>query len=205
MKFLPVITKQFIRSTTLTLLLSCGCWVQSQAQLNVQADPQDFDTELNSPEIPSKRSRLVQERMQQIAQELIDEGFNVELMRNDQVVTATITLSSLFAPNGWTLISSSPKLLQPFVKFTRHNGEYKLLLCVHSDNTGSESYRKWICEQRVLSLYDYFDTHGTSTGMIYGYPMGNEHPLVDDNSTSNRALNRRLEIYIVPGPDFLKK
>ena len=41
--------------------------------------------------------------------------------------------------------------------------------------------------------------------MIYGYPMGNDQPLVKDNSAKNRALNRRLEIYIVPGTDFIKK
>ncbi|MDE6085789.1 MAG: hypothetical protein K2G40_05245 [Muribaculaceae bacterium] len=191
--------------TIVSVIISCVCSLQLSAQVNVQSDPKDFETELNTPEIPAKRSRIVQERMQQIAQGLIESGFNVELMRDDQVVTATISLNSLFEPNGWTLVPSSTKLLQPFTKFTRQNGEYKLLLCVHSDNTGSESYRTWICEQRVLSLYDYFDTHGNSSGMIYGYPMGNDQPLVKDNSAKNRALNRRLEIYIVPGPDFIKK
>ena len=197
--------KSSLQAIVSAIMLTCGSIFLSQAQVNVQADPLDFDTELNTPEIPSKRSRMVQERMQNIAQDLIDNGYNVELMRDDQVVTATIPLRSLFAPNEYNLSLSSTKLLEPFVKFTKQNGEYKILLCVHSDNTGSTSYRKWLCEQRVLTLYDYFDTHGTSGGMIYGYPMGNDHPLVDDNSALNRSLNRRLEIYIVPGPEFIKK
>lgn len=202
--FLRLMDKRLIRATVSAIILSCGSIFFSHAQVNMQADPLDFDTELNTPEIPTKRSRMIQEHIQRVAQELIDNGYHVELMRNDQVVTATIPLGSLFAPNEYNLLASSTKLLEPFVKFTKQNGEYKILLCVHSDNTGSESYRKWICEQRVLSLYDYFDTHGTSNGMIYGYPMGNEHPLVDDNSALNRSLNRRLEIYIVPGPEFIK-
>lgn len=188
----------------LVFLLFIVIGVYADAQSPVQAEPQDFETELNTPEIPNKKNRRVQEKMQQIAQDLIEEGFNVELLRDDQVVAITISLSNLFAPNSWELSTTSNKYLQPFLKFLRQYGEFKLLLTVHTDNTGSESYRKWICEQRVLSLYDYFDTHGATSSMIYGYPMGCSQPLVSDDSVNNRALNRRLEIYIVPGPEFIK-
>ncbi len=38
--------------------------------------------------------------------------------------------------------------------------------------------------------------------MLQGYPMSDSEPLKDTPNTSyaNRRANRRLEIYIVPGP-----
>lgn len=76
-------------------------------------------------------------------------------------------------------------------------------MAVHSDNTGSEKYKEWLCEQRVIALYDFFDTFGSSPAMVYGYPMADREPIVDNNSKTNRALNRRLEIFIVPGPELI--
>lgn len=203
-KIYGIYTKRIDRALIISFLVFCFFSTPQFlfSQIAKGFEPQDFEIELNTPEIPFKRVKRVQEKMQQIAQSLIDDGFNVELMRADQVIVVTISIGSLFAPNSCELSDDVNKYLQPFVRFIRQPGEYKLLLCVHTDNTGSESYRKWICEQRILSLYDYYDTHGASS-MVYGYPMGCSQPLGPDDSVNNRALNRRLEIYIIPEVDFI--
>jgi len=168
-----------------------------------QDEPADIDTELSTPAIPNKQVGALVRAMNTHAQSLIEQGYNVELMRDDQVIAVTIQLDKLFKPNEVVLLNSSAKLLQPFTFFTRHYGKFKLLLAVHSDDTGSETYRRWLCEQRIISLYDFFDSHGNTPAMIYGYPISNELPLTDNNTRINRSLNRRLEIFIVPGPQFI--
>ena len=74
---------------------------------------------------------------------------------------------------------------------------------MHSDNTGSVKYKEWLCIERINSLYDYFDHFCSTPAMVYGYPMTDTQPLVNNNTRSNRAMNRRLEVYIVPGPELL--
>lgn len=174
-----------------------------KAQVKAEIEPADIDTELNTPAVTNKQAGALRRVMTAKAQSLIDEGYNVELMRDDQVIAVTIQLDKLFRPNEVGLLGTAVGLLQPFTDFTRHYGKYKLLLAIHSDGTGSQGYRTWLCEQRIVSLYDFFDSHGSTPAMVYGYPLGHEQPLVDDNSRANRALNRRLEIFIVPGPELI--
>lgn len=174
-----------------------------KAQVKAENEPADIDTELNTPTVPNKHAGVLRRVMTAKAQTLIDEGYNVELMRDDQVIAVTIQLDKLFKPNEVELLETANKLLKPFTDFTRHYGKYKLLLAVHSDDTGSQGYRSWLCEHRIVSLYDFFDSHGSTPAMVYGYPLGHEQPIADDNSRANRALNRRLEIFIVPGPELI--
>lgn len=175
------------------------------AQTIANDEPADFNTELNTPVIPNKQSQAVTTEMQAIYSFLVNQGYNVEMCRNDQVVVVTINIDKLFGPNEVSLLNSASQFLQPFSQYTRHYGNFKLLLAVHSDDTGSPAYRQWLCEQRVMSLYEYFDNHSSSPSMIYGYPMALEMPLTDNNSRAKRAINRRLEIYIVPGPNQTTK
>ena len=73
---------------------------------------------------------------------------------------------------------------------------------MHSDDTGSNDYLYGLTEKRIIALYDYFDQHAAQTDMLQGYPMADSDPLKDSPNTSRegRAANRRLEIFIVPGP-----
>lgn len=189
-----------IFNTLILLLCLCG---SSHAQVLAECEPADIDTELNTPAVPNKKAGVLTRVMTAKAQSLIEQGYNVELMRDDQVIAVTIPLDRLFGPNRVNLLDSSTGLLQPFTDFTRNYGNYKLLFAVHSDDTGSPAYRLWLCEQRIISLYDFFDTHGSTPAMVYGYPMGHEQPAADDNTRANRATNRRLEIFIVPGPQLV--
>lgn len=189
-----------IFKTTVLALSATGTML---AQTVADNEPADLDTELAAPAYTGKKAEAVSQAMISEAKQLIDRGYNVELMLDDQVIAVTIQLDRIFSPNAVTLMSSATPLLDPFTVYTRHYGKYKLLLAVHSDDTGSPAYRTWLCEQRILSLYDFFDTHGSTPAMVYGYPLGHDMPLVNDDSRANRALNRRLEIYIVPGPEFI--
>ncbi len=180
-------------------------YLSLQAQTIADDEPADFNTELNIPVIPDKQIPKIKANIHSIYESLINQGYNVEMCRDDQVLLITIQLDKLFGPNETTLLNSASSVLQPFTQYTRHYGLYKILLTVHSDDTGSPAYRQWLCEQRVISLYEYFDTHSSSPSMIYGYPMALQIPLTDNNSRDRRALNRRLEIYIIPGPEMFTK
>ena len=86
----------------------------------------------------------------------------------------------------------------------KNPGFYKMLLVMHSDNTGSPTYTLNLTRQRVNAVYDWFDENG-SVDYVVPYALGETDPLVDNNSVENRKTNRRLEIYLVPEKTMLQQ
>lgn len=154
------------------------------------------------PDVPTKQADAVAEYMKKEAQALHKMGYKVELMRNGEVVIATVPADQLFAPNSVALLPTASDQLKPILTYFRTHGRFKVILAMHSDNTGSPQYLYDITERRILALYEYFDAHAAQTDMLQGYPMADSEPVkgVDNSSHVNRRTNRRLEIFIVPGP-----
>ena len=67
----------------------------------------------------------------------------------------------------------------------------------------SEKYRDYITEERAASVFDWFASQGVETKYLFPYAMGDEMPLVRNNSMENRDKNRRLEVYLMPGKKML--
>ncbi len=185
-----------------------GLWnAQAQKKDNSQEQIVDLseltlDETLLLPDVPAKQSAYVTSYMKREAKALQKMGYKVETTRKGEVVIATIPASSLFAPNDTALLSSASEQLQPFLPYFRSHGKFKVILAMHSDDTGSNDYLYGLTEKRIIALYDYFDQHAAQTDMLQGYPMADSDPLKDSPNTSRegRAANRRLEIFIVPGP-----
>lgn len=173
----------------------------SQEQL-VDLSELTLDETLMLPDVPEKQAPYVTSYMKREAQALHKLGYKVETTRHGEVVIATIPADKLFAPNDSTLLPGAAIELKPFLPYFRTHGKFKVILAMHSDDTGSDSYLYELTERRILALYGYFDEHAAQTDMLQGYPMADSEPVKDTPNTSyaNRRTNRRLEIYIVPGP-----
>ena len=128
-------------------------------------------------------------------------------MRKGEVVIASVPASELFAPNDTLLLPSASDKLKPFLPYFRTHGKFMVILAMHSDNTGSDDYLYALTEKRILALYNYFDNAASQTDMLQGYPMAGSEPLphTPNNTMANRNKNRRLEIFIVPGPILISE
>lgn len=157
-----------------------------------------LDDNLELPEIDNeKQSDRVQDYQYNVAVSLKKSNYDVELMRDDEVIVVTIPASQLFNANDTILTSLGETLLKPFVKYLKTPGFYKMLLVMHSDNTGSDKYTLKLTRDRVNAVFDWFDMN-TSVDFVVPYALGSTDPLVDNNSMTNRKRNRRLEIYLIP-------
>ena len=76
---------------------------------------------------------------------------------------------------------------------------YRVLMVMHTDNTGSTSYTDSLSLERVESIYEYLDDMGVDTRYLFPTGAGSTDPLVPNNTADGRARNRRLEIYLIPG------
>ncbi|MBR6283967.1 MAG: OmpA family protein [Muribaculaceae bacterium] len=157
-----------------------------------------LDDNLELPEINNdKQADRVQEYQYKVAVELKKASYDVELMRDDEVIVVTIPASRLFAANDTVLTDVGAKLLAPLTRYLKNPGFYKMLLVMHSDNTGSDKYTLNLTRQRVNAVYDWFDEK-SSVDFVVPYALGDTDPITDNNSMDSRKRNRRLDIYLVP-------
>lgn len=68
----------------------------------------------------------------------------------------------------------------------------------HTDNIGDPAYNQTLSEKRAASVSQIFIGAGFKPQNIQTMGRGASQPLVDNNSEENRALNRRVNIIIVP-------
>lgn len=171
----------------------------------------DSDTDLtlnenlNVPVVPDRSGKAVQAYMRKEAESLVKLGYRVETMRKGEIVIVTVPTAPLFPPNDSILdVTAANKLLRPLAAYMRNPQRYKVLIAVHTDDTGSEKYTEHLSGSRVASLYSYFDRIAGKTANIIGYPLGQTQPEVPNSSRAGREKNRRIEFYIIPETELIK-
>lgn len=129
----------------------------------------------------------------------------VEAYRNKEVLLITIPAHLLFAPNDTELKNGADDYLAPIKRYLKDPDMYRVMLVMHTDNTGSAPYRDTLTEDRVNAVFDWFEHSGVDSRYLFSYAMGDDMPLFPNNSMENRDKNRRLEIYLVPGKKMVEQ
>ncbi len=162
------------------------------------------DANLMSPEVRNKFIEPVKARMADLCARLRKANLDADANeRGGLVVAVTIPAAEIFAPND-TLVA--PYGVKPLMTLSRHlkvPDYYKVLVTVHSDDTGNEDYLNHLTRTRADAIVNWFESQGLKTDGIIPYGMGFDEPLSVEPSRSARALNRRVEIYFVPGPKMI--
>ena len=71
----------------------------------------------------------------------------------------------------------------------------------HTDSTGADSYNQALSERRAQAVASYLTQRGVSGARIRSQGFGETSPVADNTTTQGRALNRRVEIKIIPISD----
>ncbi len=166
---------------------------------------------MNSVDL-GKYSELVQKFQKREAQTRLMNGkfspksdCTVETYRNREVLLVTIPARLLFAPNQTSLKPGAEEYLQPFRRYLKEPDMFRVVITMHTDNTGSEEYRDQLTLDRVEAVYDWFETMEPDTRFLFPFAMGDELPLTENTSMEGRDSNRRLEVYLVPGTKMLEQ
>lgn len=184
--------------------LAFGCVLNAQTPA-VPEEELTMEQALTIPPVPAKQSAFIKNYMKREALALHKLGFKVETMRKGEIVIATIPTDKLFAPNDTALMPSAANELKKILPYFRVPGKFKVILALHTDDSGSDTYLTTLAEKRIVSLYDYFDANAADTEDLTGYPIAANEPLKENNSRANRSENRRLEIYILPSTALIEE
>lgn len=165
---------------------------------------------LNSPEVGDCSEIISKFQMKEGQNNLLrgrykDKNIKVEMIRNKEVLLITIPASELFDPNEIVLNDKAAAYLDPIKRYLKNPDMYRVLLAMHTDNTGSQQYRDVLTEERVDAVFDYFEEGNVDTRYLFSYALSDDLPIVENNSVLNREKNRRLEIYLVPGEKMIEQ
>lgn len=155
------------------------------------------------PAVGKKEHSSVKRHMNHIAQDLAKKNYIVDLTRNDEVIVVTIPSDDLFLPNDTLLSPAAPAKLSPIVSIVKDPEMYKMVYSVHTDNTGSPSYNLYLSHERNNSLYDWLLDNISEDLIVIPYESGDTEPIAANDSREGRKENRRIEIYLIPGPKMI--
>ena len=68
----------------------------------------------------------------------------------------------------------------------------------HTDSTGPEIYNQHLSARRAKAVYDYLLSRGVSADRMKTVGYGESMPKVSNLTPEGRALNRRVELVVVP-------
>lgn len=164
------------------------------------------DENISHPEVPKKFIPAVNTHMAILGGQFMSlDRVDVNLTeRSGMVLMLTIPVSEFFAPNDTVVRTEGIKYLQEIAKHMSVPDQYKLLVTVHSDDTGSEEYLSDLTRIRSEAIVTKFAELGINTKGIVPYGMGYDEPLNTEQTRAGRAANRRVEFYIIPGPTLIE-
>jgi OOP family OmpA-OmpF porin len=95
-------------------------------------------------------------------------------------------------PGNYALLSKVQRAIRTF-------GEPEVVIEGHTDSTGSEALNQDLSERRAEAVRQYFVANGTLTyDEISAIGYGSEQPLASNKTPEGRAINRRIDVIIVP-------
>ena len=168
----------------------------------------DFEPNLATPVVGAKEKPAIRKNILKVANSLKGK-FTVDLMREDEVFVVSIPAEDLFLPNDTLLNSGASRILSGLTAILADPMAYKIVLAMHTDDTGSETYREYLSTARLNSVYDWFMNEIDSgrlneRQLIIPFAMGGLMPVQPNDTRSHRNENRRLEVYFIPGPSLIK-
>ena len=170
-------------------------------------DPMNLsiDENIDIPKVPSKAKSYIISSIDQLRRLLVKNGLIVESIRDDEALLVTMPCSELFAPCTTNLKSSAGDKLKNLAIVAKESSRYKMLIAVHSDDTGDNLYSDSITAARANAIDEYFwRLVGEKETNIIPYGLGKDEPIVSNSSRTNREKNRRVEFYIIPDKELLR-
>ncbi|MDE6135633.1 MAG: OmpA family protein [Muribaculaceae bacterium] len=188
-----------------SLIAGISCHAQKK---NSDFDPftATIEENLSTPAVQSKHSETVSTAMGLLLRTLRKAGYNVTGVRSGEVVMVTIPCSDLFGANSTKLKPDAGKILSPLRPYMTRTDNYKVMIAVHTDNTGDAIYADQISSERANAIDEfYFHASGDNETGFIPYGLGADEPVASNAGIASRAKNRRVEIYFVPTTQFIEK
>lgn len=167
----------------------------------------DLTLEENLSILPlGNQAETIRKHQHGVALQIKRDHYKVETTRSGEVIIVSVPTNDLFLPSDTSLTYLGQEKLRYFFKFLEIPDYYRMLLVMHTDNTGTPRYTAALSRYRIEAIFNWIESQdGVSTDFIIPYSLGDKQQVRPNDSLENRNLNRRLEIYLIPGTAMLKQ
>jgi outer membrane protein OmpA-like peptidoglycan-associated protein len=126
------------------------------------------------------------------------QGSGVSVYRDGDNITLNMPGNVTFATDSSDLSADFYRVLTSVSKVLEEFDQTVVEVAGHTDSTGSESYNQSLSERRASSVAAYLENHGVIEQRLIAVGMGETWPIEDNDKSSGRQANRRVEITMVP-------
>lgn len=114
------------------------------------------------------------------------------------VLRVTMTDQTAFDVNSAQIKPGFFSTMDKIANVLNRYGKTSLDIVGHTDSTGSAQYNQGLSERRAQSVHQYLAQKGVVAQRLESYGRGQNEPRATNATAAGRALNRRVEILVVP-------
>ena len=128
--------------------------------------------------------------------ELVNTGVQVE--RDGDNIRLIMPNNITFGTDRYDLKDSFAQVLNSVVLVLNKYPDTTLAVVGHTDSTGADSYNMELSQRRASTVASYLISQQVDSSRISTRGAGETQPVASNDSDEGRALNRRVELSIVP-------
>ena len=125
-------------------------------------------------------------------------GSGIDVVREGDNLRLVMPSNITFATDQSYISSGFHVTLNDIAKVLAKYDKTLLSIEGHTDSTGSDDYNQTLSMKRAQSVKDYLVQQSIIENRLKVTGFGETKPIVANDTASNRALNRRVEIQIIP-------
>ncbi|MFI5297999.1 MAG: OmpA family protein [Polyangiales bacterium] len=110
----------------------------------------------------------------------------------------TISGAVLFATGKSELLPGARAQLDAVAEALKLQAERHFIVEGHTDNQGTDAVNDELSQKRAEAVRDYLIVRGVAAEAVSATGRGSHTPIGDNKSIEGRAMNRRVEIVVVP-------
>lgn len=108
-----------------------------------------------------------------------------------------VTLGDVLFESGRSEVKAGAQnSLNKLATFLKQYPTRHILIEGHTDNIGSASYNEGLSQRRASAVQSSLMSMGVPANRVTTAGYGKDYPIADNSTDTNRALNRRVEVYI---------
>ena len=160
--------------------------------LNPKSKPEPAEIEI----AVQKQDRILPHtRIEQLEEKLKQNGLLVERM-DDDALKVNLSSDGMFAFDSAQIKNGARPALVKLADVLRKLDEMTIQIVGHTDSSGAAEYNLQLSQRRAKAVADYLISQGLSDASIQSEGRGDRDTKLDDTSSVNPDLKRRVEIYI---------
>lgn len=134
-------------------------------------------------------------QQQQLQRQMANTGVNVNRV-NEDTLRLDVPGDLLFATDQYQLTPASYGTLNRIAATMNQYPQTIVHVYGHTDSVGADDYNIGLSQRRANSAAQYLMQQGVHPDRIVTEGYGERHPRASNSTSSGRAQNRRVEIYI---------